>query len=220
MKMTTKTIALAFVAMGSASAATITWDPVIVNTGAGDIITDGSLHSSSNSAGTTDQTVNGVTFTAEPGGPLGSNAAGTFYTTGSGVNTTGDAGLDAILNSHSYIPGGGSFDITNLVPGNSYQIQIIGVGDTWTCCDNRNQQFASPGDTPSGDLRRGDPSSVVGSFIADGPTQTIDVLVGSGVSSDPGVSGVQVRDLGAIPEPGTALLSLAGLIGLAIRRRR
>lgn len=38
--------------------------------------------------------------------------------------------------------------------------------------------------------------------------------------TDPGLSGMVVRDLGAIPEPATALLSLAGLLGLGLRRRR
>lgn len=218
MKNTINLIGLTVVAMGAASAASITWQPVLVNTTAGDIITDGSLHSSSNSAGGSDQTINGVTFSADAVGPLGSNAGGTFYTTGTGVNTTGDVSLDGLLDSHSYIAGGGSFDISGLVAGNSYTIQIIAVGDTRGCCADRNQQFGGGGNV-SGDLRRGDPSSVVGNFIADGPTQTIDVLVGGGTSSDPGLSGFQVRNV-TIPEPGTALLSFAGLLGLALRRRR
>lgn|GEM_PF-1556470 len=216
-KKTTKNLAIVLLTAGSASAATISWDPVVVNTTASDIITAGALHYSSNSAGSTDQTINGVTFVAEAG-PLPSNANGTFYTTGGGVNTTGDLALDTLLNSHSYAPGGGSFDITGLTVGDSYQIQIIAVGDTRGCCLDRNQQFGG-GTGISDDLRRGDPSSVVGSFIADGPFQTINVLVGSGVSSDPGISGVQVRNV-SIPEPGTALLSFAGLLGLALRRRR
>ena len=223
MKLTTKTLSLLMLGACSASAATITWSPVVVNTTAADINTDGFLHVGSNSADDQDVVINGVNFFSEVGGPLGSNANGTFYTTGTGVNTTGDLGLDTLLDSHSYAPGGGTFDIGGLTPGESYLIQIIAVGDTRGCCADRNQQFGGGGGI-SGDLRRGDPSSVIGTFVADATFQTIDVLVGSplpsgGASSDPGLSGYQVRNV-TIPEPGSALLSLVGLLGLAARRRR
>jgi len=218
MKLTTKTLSLVMVGACSASAATITWDPVIVNTTAADIITAGSLHVASNSADSDDATINGVVFAAQPAGPLSSNADGTFWTTGSGVNTTGDPGLDILLDSHSYAvgtPSSESFDITGLTSGESYAIQIIAVGDTRTCCSTRTQNFGDGVGAPSGDLTRNDPSSVVGYFTADGPTQTI-VVNGS---TDGGISGFQVRRE-AIPEPGSALLSLVGLLGLAARRRR
>lgn len=213
MKNTIKTM-LALVVTGSASAATITWSPVIVSTTAGDISTDGTLHVSSNSSGPTDQTINGVTFSADAAGPLGSNAAGTFYTTGTGVNTTGDIGLDNLLDSHSYLGGGGAnFDITGLIAGNAYQIQIIAVGDTRGCCGTRQQNFSGDGVVISGDLSRVDPSSVLGTFVADGATQNIIV----GGATDPGLSGYQVR---AIPEPsGIMLLGLSGMAFLFRRRK-
>jgi hypothetical protein len=217
MKHVIKTIALALAATGSAAAATITWDAPIVNTTAGDISTDGTLHASSNSSGPTDQTINGVTFAADASGPLGSNASGTFYTTGGGVNTTGDIGLDTLLDSHSYQGGGGAnFDIINLTPGDTYEIQIIAVGDTRGCCASREQNFSGDGVVFSGDLLRSDPSSVIGTFLADAATQNIIV----GGTTDPGLSGYQVRNISTIPEPGTALLSFAGLLGMALRRRR
>jgi hypothetical protein len=214
MKYTIRTIALALAVTGSASAATITWDAVIVNTAASDISTAGTLHFSSNSSGPTDQTINGVTFAADGGGPLGSNASGNYYTLG--VNTTGDIGLDTLLDSHSYQGGGGAnFDLTGLVSGEAYQIQIIGVGDSRGCCASRTQNYSGDGVAISGDLLRSDPSSVLGTFVADGATQNIMV----GGAEDPGLSGYQVRNM-SIPEPGTALLSFAGLLGMALRRRR
>jgi hypothetical protein len=216
MKNTIKTLTLALVVTGSASAASITWSPVIVNTTAGDISTDGTLHSSSNSSGSTDQTINGVTFSANASGPLASNAGGTFYTTGGGVNTTGDIGLDTLLDSHSYQGGGGAnFDIIGLTPGDTYQIQIIAVGDTRGCCATREQNYSGDGVVVSGDLLRADPSSVLGTFVADGSTQNIMV----GGTTDPGLSGYQVRNV-AVPEPsGVLLLGLSGMAFLFRRRK-
>ena len=217
MRKTISNLALAVIATGSVSAAAITWDAPIVNTTAADISTDGTLHIASNSAGPTDQTINGVTFSAQSGGPLASNASGTFYTTGGGVNTTGDIGLDTLLDSHSYQGGGGAnFDIIGLTSGDTYEIQIIGVGDTRGCCATREQNFSDDGVVFSGDLLRSDPSSVIGTFLADAATQNIIV----GGATDPGLSGFQVRNISTIPEPGTALLSFAGLLGMALRRRR
>lgn len=218
MTKTLKTIGLTALATGYSSAATIVWDPVNTATTESDIITAGTLHVSSNSASGADQTINGVTFTGQAGGALGSNAAGTFYTTGSGSNTTGSVSLDALLDSHSYSVGAGpvTFDITGLNIGDTYQIQIIAVGDTRGCCNTRVQSFSGDGTTYSGDLSRNDPASVVGTFVADGATQTIFV----NGPTDPGLSGFQVRNITPIPEPSALLL--AGLSGLSflIRRRK
>lgn len=209
-----KQMSMALLVIGSASAATITWDPVVVNTTAADILTDGILHIAVDAASSDDNTINGVTFVG--GNPLANNAEGTFYTTGVGVNTTGDVGLDNLLDSHSYAtgsPSATSFDIVGLSIGTVYDIQIIAVGDTRDCCSTRTQSFGGDGSF-SGDLFRGDPSSVVGRFTATAATQTITV----NGSQDGGLSGYQVR--AAVPEPSSVLLSLAGLIGLAGRRRR
>ena len=214
MKITTKTLSFVALAACSASAATISWDAAVINTTAADIITDGSLHIAVDAASSNDNTINGVTFVG--GNPLVSNAEGNFWT-GAGVNTTGDAGLDDLLNSHSYTggtPSLASFDINSLTVGDSYAIQIIAVGDTRGCCGTRTQNYDGGGGI-SADLTRSDPASVVGFFVADGLTQTINV----NGSQDGGLSGYQVRNV-TIPEPSSALLSLVGLLGLTARRRR
>ena len=216
MKETLKVLGLTALATAIAPAATISWQPAVANTTESDIITGGTLVVASNSAGATDQTINGVTFTAQGGGPLASNAAGTFYTTGSGANTTGSASLDALLDSHSYVAGSGSFtfDITGLNVGDSYDIQIFAVGDTRGCCSTRTQSFSGDGVVFSDLLSRNDPSSVVGSFVADAEIQTITV----NGPTDPGLSGFQVRNVTGIPEPSAFLL--AGLSGLSLLLRR
>ena len=220
MKLTSKTLSLLMAGACSASAATITWDPVLVNTTAADILTNGTLVTAQDGGSTDDTIVNGVTFLGG-GGPtnnvLASGAEGTFWTLGTGVNTTGDAGLDALLDSHTWqggTPSSGSFDVNGLIAGEAYVIQIISVGDTRGCCATRTQNYDGGGSV-SGDLTRADPSSVVGYFTADDVFQTITV----NGSQDGGISGFQVRHV-PIPEPGSALLSLVGLLGLAARRRR
>jgi hypothetical protein len=198
MRKTISNLVLALVATGSVSAAAITWDAPIVNTTAADISTDGTLHIASNSAGPTDQTINGVTFSAQSGGPLGSNASGTFYTTGGGVNTTGDIALDTLLDSHSYQGGGGAnFDIVGLTIGQTYQIQLLAVGDTRGCCSTRTQRFSGDGVVFSDFITRSDPSSVIGTFVADAATQNI-IVDGT---TDPGISGFQVRSVNLVGTP-------------------
>lgn len=145
MKITTKTLSFVALAACSASAATISWDAAVINTTAADIITDGSLHIAVDAASSNDNTINGVTFVG--GNPLVQNAEGNFWT-GAGVNTTGDAGLDDLLNSHSYTggtPSLASFNIDSLTVGDSYAIQIIAVGDTRGCCGTRTQNYDGGG---------------------------------------------------------------------------
>lgn len=107
-----------------------------------------------------------------------------------------------------------TFDITGLNVGDSYDIQIFAVGDTRGCCSTRTQSFSGDGVVFSDLLSRNDPSSVVGSFVADADFQTITV----NGPTDPGLSGFQVRNVTAIPEPSAFLL--AGLSGLSLLLRR
>ena len=204
-------------------AATVSWGPVGSGIQVGDLITDGSPYAAVN--GGSDTTGGAVTigdnvFTV---GPINSAVAGVVSNTGNGgfySPSSGNASLDIIMDSHTYIstanPGGiGQIDIP-VTPGNSYLVQFIGVGDDRGCCATRTQSVNDGNGNISGDLTRGTGDWVVGSFTADGASQSFFV---SG-DNDPGLSGLIVRDLGAVPEPGTALLSFAGLLGLALRRRR
>ncbi|MGC6465857.1 MAG: PEP-CTERM sorting domain-containing protein [Akkermansiaceae bacterium] len=221
MKKTKLTSAFALVlGMSAAHGAVISWDAPIVNTTAADILTTGSLVVAVDAGSSDNSVVNGVTFVPGVTGTtqLGSAAEGTFWTTGGGVNTTGDAGLDALLDSHSWqggTPSNGSFVIEGLTIGQAYDVQIIAVGDTRGCCAGRTQNFGGDGGSFSADLLRSDPSSVTGTFVADAITQTI-VVNGS---QDGGISGYQVRT-SAIPEPGSAMLLLLGVAGAGLRRRR
>ena len=120
----------------------------------------------------------------------GGNADGTFFTGDGG--TTGDDNLDAVYNSHGWNGDGATITLDGLTAGQSYQVQLLGAGDTRSCCDTRNQA-ASDGTNVSDDFGRGN-SSVVGSFTAAGSTQGIDIVAGTDNGVDPGLSGIILVD--------------------------
>ncbi|MDB4713233.1 PEP-CTERM sorting domain-containing protein [bacterium] len=204
-------------------AATVSWGPVGSGIQVGDLITDGSPYAAVNGGADTAGgavTIGDNVFTV---GPINTAVTGSVSNTNNGgfySPSSGDANLDIIMDSHTYIsaanPNGvGQIDIP-VTPGNSYLVQFIGVGDDRGCCLGRTQFVEDGNGNISGALTRGDGDWVVGTFTADDVNQSFFV---SG-ANDPGLSGLIVRDLGAVPEPGTALLSFAGLLGLALRRRR
>ncbi|MEN8774972.1 MAG: PEP-CTERM sorting domain-containing protein [Akkermansiaceae bacterium] len=205
-------------------AATVSWGAVGTGIQGGDLITDGNPYAAVNggadNGGGGAVTIGDNVFTV---GPINSAVAGTVSNTNNGgfySPSSGNTSLDIIMDSHTYItaanPNGvGQIDIP-VTPGNSYLVQFIGVGDDRGCCATREQFVDDGNGNMSGALTRGGGDWVVGSFTADGPLQSFFVTG----ETDPGLSGLIVRDLGAVPEPGTALLSLAGLVGLSLRRRR
>ena len=145
-----------------------------------------------------------------------SNTAGSFY-----APVTDNSNLDILMDSHTYIvnanPNGVGVVAFPVTVGNAYDVQFIGVGDSRGCCSGRAQNVNDGNGNISGDLIRGNGNWVVGNFVADTELQQFFVAG----ATDPGLSGLIVRDLGpAIPEPGSALLSLVGLLGLTARRRR
>jgi hypothetical protein len=151
--------------------ALITWEAPNLNTTVADLIGGPSL-----------------TFT--PFEYDGGNAEGTFWTGDGG--TTGDDVLDSVYNSHGWNGAGASITLDGLTAGESYQVQLLGAGDTRGCCNTRNQA-ASDGTNVSGDFPRGN-SSVIGTFTATGATQEIMIVSGTDNGVDPGLSGFILTD--------------------------
>ncbi|MBQ99291.1 MAG: hypothetical protein CMO60_00335 [Verrucomicrobiales bacterium] len=205
----------------TAQAAVVSWGAVGSGIQSTDIIETGSPYAAINGGADPASSFTigtnlftGGEFAAALAGNI-SNAVGPFYSPA----TPGP--LEAVMDSHSYIsganPNGVGVIAIPVTVGNAYDIQFIGVGDDRTCCATRGQNVADSLGNTSGDLIRGTGDWVVGNFVADSEFQQFFVAG----AIDPGLSGLVVRDLGpAIPEPGSALLSLVGLLGLTARRRR
>ncbi len=223
MKLASRLLAGALVAVGtfSASAATISWGPVTTITSAGSLDQTGSLVTAINAGGNQGaQTVAGTDITFNDGG-ITTALTGTVSNSGNGgwySPTTGNAGLDVVLDSHSYISGGnpggrGQIDITGLTPGVQYRLQVVGVSDDRACCGDRIQTVDDGSGDVSGNLQRALANTVIGTFTANSSTQSFFV---SGVN-DPGISAYQVR---AVPEPAVLGIFGIGAMGLLARRNR
>ncbi len=207
----------------SSPAAIISWGTVGSNIQVGDLITTGSPFSALNGGNDTGSgmlTIGDNVFTPGPlsGAVTGSVSAatGTFYSP-----VSGNANLDTILDSHTWITGAnpdgrGRIDILGLTIGNTYELQILSVGDDRSCCATRTQFFDDGNGNISGALARGTGDWVVGTFVAGATTESVFVTG----ENDPGISGYVVRDLGVVPEPGGAALALLGAATFALRRRR
>ncbi|MCH1507256.1 MAG: lamin tail domain-containing protein [Verrucomicrobiales bacterium] len=133
-------------------------------------------------------------------------AAGNFYTGDGG--DSGNADLNTVLNSHVWTGNDWDFALTGLTAGTAYQIQLIGGGDTRGCCSSRNQR-AGDDESPeniSNDYSRSGVGSVIGTFTADGTSQTIRILRGNDNGVDPSMSGYILRETSpATPEAPTSL---------------
>lgn len=153
-------------------AGAITWGDVDLDTQVGDLI-------------------GGPSITFAPFAYDGGNAEGTFWTGDGG--TTGDDILDSVYNSHGWNGDGASITLDGLTAGQSYQVQLLGAGDTRGCCNTRNQAGDDGMGNVSGDFPRGN-SSVIGSFTASGDSQEIMIVSGTDNGVDPGLSGFIVTD--------------------------
>ena len=203
-------------------AAVVTWGTVGSGIQSTDLIETGSPYAAINGGADPSVTFTigtnaftGGGFAAAPAGNI-VNTAGAFYSP-----VTDNSNLDILMDSHTYIsnanPNGAGVVAIPVTVGNAYDIQFIGVGDSRGCCNTRAQFVDDGNGNTSGGLIRGTGDWVVGNFVADSELQQFFVAG----AIDPGLSGLIVRDLGpAIPEPGSALLSLVGLLGLTARRRR
>lgn len=206
-------------------AAVVSWGPVGTGIQVGDLITSGTLlyalNGGADAAGI-GTTSNGVLFaqaapiTAAVTGAVSNTGNGGFYSP-----TTGDAILDTVMDSHTYIStanpnGNGQLDLIGLTPGNIYEVQMIAVGDDRGCCATRTQFVDDGNGNMSGAMTRGTGDWVVGTFTATAATESFFVTG----ATDPGLSGLVLRDITAVPEPSGALLALLGLAGFGMRRRR
>lgn len=204
-------------------AASIAWQPVfpVAGLGTAAVFTEGTLHSAVNA------TTSGVTHTLTvpgiediPFAPVG-NLFGSTTGDDNFGGSVGEATFDIILNSHSWQGGGASFSINDLVPGNTYSLQLFGVYDTRGCCAARDTQYGDGLGNRSDNVTRGEGETILGFFVADSASQLIEVLpTDNGDGTDPSLSAYIVRDLTPVPEPGTIGLLFMGSLGLVLRNRR
>ena len=184
---------------GGLSAAPITWEEPFNLTNVSGLSTEGRLVRAVNAtrdavSPTVMAGAEAIPFQAEGLGPSGVGT-GTYFTGDGG--DSGDANLNAVLDSHVWGGAAWSFELTGLASGTAYQIQLIGAADTRSCCSNRNQRAGDgeAAESVSGDFSRSGVGSVIGTFTADGPTQEIRVLPGTVNGTDPGLSGYVLREL-------------------------
>lgn len=221
------------------SAAVINWAPSTVITSAADISNPGGstvhyagdFNTTGGYAQGEDNIINGITFVridASSPGLLDSTLNnGPSYDSSYTPLNSGDGDLDALVDSHSWKSGNpttADFTIEGLVAGRVYQVQLIAVGDQRSGSKDR---LYEPDDgqgnyTTGVTLERELVQTTIGSFTADGSTQTFSIRSFDGVAgnNDPGLAGIVILDV-TVPEPSMFSLLLAGLVlGSSLSRRR
>lgn len=231
----------------SVGAATINWGPVTTITGASDVSTAGTTHAAINfgDTGAPAVTVNGITF--QPLTVAGFNTSsitnGTVTLTetqtvlhgnnGPGGSNTGafaamaDADYKTLLSSE--INSVAIFDLqlttSGLSLGQTYQVQLW---CNYSSTNNTNKVAITGGpilDDNTTDAFGGLGQYVIGSFIADGSSQMIEMkgVPGTDLIQNPDFSPVSLPLINAfrialVPEPAT--LTLFGLAAVALSRRQ
>jgi len=109
--------------------------------------------------------------------------------------------------------------LTGLTPGSTYQVQLF-AGRSHTCCADRTQRFGDGNGHFSASIDFAPLSfvSIVGTFVADGTSQT---LVIDDSTDNPALSAYVLRDVTGLPEPeASGWAALAGLAAATVHRRR
>lgn len=230
----------AFALISSTShAAIITWGLPTNISGDSDVSTAGTLFQAANVGdGTTPSpTINGVTFPAFVMGSGPSFTLGDFtlacpswingysgYGYGSGPFSGLSSAYQGLLGYGNYGNAAAvvmTLTITNLTIGNSYQFQ-------WWVNDSRQVWAGQTVDATAGNSVTLDANTteaaggigqhVLGTFVADGTSQTIDFQGNAGNATLQ--NAYQLRDITPVPEPASATLLMLGAAALAARRRR
>lgn len=130
-----------------------------------------------------------------------------------------DAGWNTVIRTTDYhFPDITSVVVlTGLTPGAGYQLQLF-VGDTRGCCSSREQRIGDGNGHWSSFISQGALTSLVGTFTADGATQTLSF--DANPDNSPILNAYVLRQVTAVPEPANLMLMLAGLGALGVRLRR
>jgi hypothetical protein len=209
---------------GSSRAADIDWS-VGPSFGGADghlgILTNGTLVAAVHTLGST-----GPAEVVDPGGlniaftPI--DAASFPLTFSDPANGIGDPVWSAIVANFEWRSGQdvtATDLLTGLTPGDTYQVQLF-AGRSHTCCANRSQRFGDGNGhfSASIDFTPLSYVSIVGTFVADGTSQT---LVFDDNTDNPVLSAYVLRDVTGLPEPEAgAWAAMAGLAAVIVHRRR
>ena len=167
--------------------------------------------------------INGVTFTGvdvvAPGTSSPNSLVGLPYEDSQiGNGETGIGNIDVLLDTIGFDSqvNQHTADLVSLIPGRTYEVQFF-LSHTPTA--GRSQViFGDEGSGAGAVMRNANPSQFsTGTFVADGVTQSLtfdNLSTGSQL-----LSGYQLRDLTAIPEPTSGAFVLTGLLVIVGIRR-
>ncbi len=230
--------ALALTAVQSSQAAVVTWSTPTQIAADTDVSTVGTLFSAVNINSGSDTTVNGVTFlgvaspptsgsTSYDSGRITLESAAAVFNYNALGSTTGSATYDALFTAGHGGGGAGVLTFNSLSVGQEYQVQYwandsrpfpVLHGRTVTLQDPDGGSLVTLLQNDSAATATNLGQYAIGSFVADGASQTIDLGGPTGYNA----AAVQLRSITSGPEPSSlALLALGlGVVGIRSRKRR